>query len=224
MSLFAGRNLGCLMMIVVLPVSIAAQESGRAILRNDAGVWLNGNSAPASTAIFVHDTIQTRESQTAKIDAEGSTVTIQPETLVTFDGDELALDHGSLQLVTSREMKVRVGCLTVIPISAEWTRYDVIDVDGKVTVTAFQNDVKIHSAGAVAKQSKKEALADEIVHQGEQKSRDEHCGAAEKPSDAIDAKAAILNSTWAKIAGGTAIALTCILICRSDDPISPDKP
>ena len=194
------------------------------MLHSDSGVWLNGNSAPASSAIFPHDVVQTQQDHTAKVDADGSTVTVQAETIVQFEGDEFVLDHGALQVNTSRAMRVRVNCLTVIPVTLAWTRYDVIDVDGKVRVIAYENDVKIHYAGATAGRSKESALSDVTVHQGEEATREERCGAAARPADVIDAKGAILNSTWARVAGGAALASLCVLICRGDNPISPAKP
>jgi hypothetical protein len=219
------RDLVCGVMIVVLPASLMAQDSGRAMLHSDAGVWLNGNPAPNSSAIFPHDLVQTQKGNSAKIDADGSTATVQPETIVQFEGDELVLDHGGLQLNTSRAMRVRVNCMTVIPITQEWTRYDVIDVDGKMLVVAHENDVKIHYQGAVARRSKLAAFSDVTVHQGEQVTREERCGAPARPADVIDAHGAILNSVWAKGAGIAAIGvLTCWALCRGDDPISPAVP
>src|SRR3984885_6038085 len=107
-------------MVVILPTLVLTQDSSRAMLHNDGGVWLNGNPAPNSSAIFLHDLVQTQKGSLAKIDAEGSTVTVQPETVVQFEGDELVLDHGGLQLNTSRGMKVRVNCLIVIPLAEGW--------------------------------------------------------------------------------------------------------
>ncbi|MGA8700903.1 MAG: hypothetical protein WB625_04595, partial [Candidatus Sulfotelmatobacter sp.] len=92
------RKLVCGVMIVILPTSLMAQNSARAMLHDDGGVWLNGSPAPNSSAIFLHDLVQTQKGNWAKIDADGSTVTVQPETIVQFEGDELVLDHGSLQL------------------------------------------------------------------------------------------------------------------------------
>jgi hypothetical protein len=218
------RNLVCGAMIIILPASLIAQDSARAMLHNDGGVWLNGNPAPNSSAIFPHDLIQTQKEGTAKIDADGSTVTVQPDTIVQFEGDELVLDHGSLQLNTSRAMRVRVNCITVIPVTQEWTRYDVIDVDGKVTVVAYTNDAKIHYQGAAARRSKQSVSSDAIVHQGEQKTREERCGAAAPPSEVVNANGAILNSVWAKAAALAGIGFTCLALCHGDDPVSPDKP
>jgi hypothetical protein len=213
------------MMVVVMPASLMAQSSGGAMLHSDGGVWLNGNPAPNSSAIFPHDLVQTQKDHQAKIDADGSTATVQPDTIVQFEGDELVLDHGSVQVNTSRGMKVRVNCMTVIPVTQEWTRYDVIDVDGKMRVVAHQNDVNIHYQGTVARRSKPGTSLDATVHQGEQATREERCGVAARPAEVINAKGAILNSTWAKLAGGGALISLCLfLVCRGDDPISPAKP
>jgi hypothetical protein len=219
------RNLVCGVMVVVLPTSLMAQESARAMLHSDGGVWVNGNAAPGSSAIFEHDLIRTEQKNQARIDAQGSTVTVEPETIVQFDGDELVLDHGSLQVNTWRGMKVRVNCLTVIPPSQEWARYDVTDVDGKVLVLAYQNDVKIHYQGTAALRAKHAELADVTVYQGGQATREERCGVAAKPAEVVNAKGATLNSIWVKGAGlAVIIGITCWALCRGDDPISPIMP
>jgi len=208
-------------MIVILPTSLMAQNSARAMLHDDGGVWLNGNPAPNSSAIFLHDLVQTQKGNWAKIDADGSTVTVQPETIVQFEGDELVLDHGSLQLNTSRGMKVRVNCITVIPLTQDWNRYDVTDVDGRVVVVAHQNDVRIHYQGAATRLSKQARSSDVTVHQGEQVTREERCGAPARPAEATGTT---LNSIWAKGAGIAAVGiLTCWALCRGDEPVSPSK-
>jgi hypothetical protein len=118
-----------------------------------------------------------------------------------------------------------VNCITVTPVAAESTRYEVIDVDGKVRVTAFQNDVKIHFKQNSARNAKPSKSSDFVVHQGEHATRDERCGAAAKPSDAVDAKGAILNSFWAKTAASAGVvAITCYALCPSREPASPSIP
>jgi hypothetical protein len=223
------RNLVCGVMAVVLPLSVTAQDSARAMLHSDGGVWLNGNPAPHSSAIFPNDLIQTQQGKSAKIEAYGSAVTVQPETVVQFEGNELVLelvlDDGGLQVDTSHGTKVRVNCITVSPLAQAWTRYDVTDVDGRVTVAAHENTLQIHYEGAAIRQSKRAAFADVTVHQGEQATRDEKCGPSARPGDVVNAKVAILNNVWVKGAGLTAIGvLTCWALCRGDDPLSPDKP
>ena len=212
-------------MVVVLPALLIAQDFGRATLHTAGGTWLNGKPVPNTSAIFPHDFVQTQKESTAKVDIDGSTITIQPDTLVQFEEDELVLDHGTLQVNSARGMKVRVNCLTVVPLTQEWTRYDVIDTDGKVLVAAYENDVKIHIRQVAAQRSKDRGSSDVTVHRGEQVIRSERCGARAKPAQIPDAKGPILNSPWARGAGIVAIGvLTCWALCRDPGPVSPDKP
>jgi hypothetical protein len=149
---------------------------------------------------------------------------VQPETIVQFEGDELVLEYGSLQVDTPRGMRVRVNGITVSPLAQEWTRYDVTDRDGKVTVTAHENEVKIHHQGAAIRQSKQAAFSDVTVHQGEQATREERCGEAAKPADVVNAQGTILNSISVKGVGITAIGVfACWALRRGDEPISPSK-
>ena len=170
------RNLVCGVMAVVLPASLMAQDSARAILHNDGGAWVNGNPAPTSSAIFMHDLVRTQKENRARIDADGSTVTVERETIVQFEGDELVLEHGGVQVNTWRGMRVRVNCVTVSPPAQEWSRYDVTDVDGRVLVLAYQNDVKIHYSGPATWRSKHIELPDVTVYQGGQATHETDAG------------------------------------------------
>ena len=217
------RNLVCGVMAVLLPTSLIAQGSARAILHNDGGAWVNGNPAPESSAIFTNDLVRTQKENGARIDVEGSTVTVGRETIVQFEGDELVLEHGSVQVNTSRGMRVRVNCVTVSPPAQGWARYDVTDVDGKVLVVAHQNDVKIHYSGPATSRSKHVELVDMTVHQGEQATHEDRCG--EAPQTPEDANRPILDNPWVKAAGVVVIGvITCWALCRSGNPMSPDKP
>jgi len=224
--LFQGRNLVCGVMILVLPVALTAQDVNRAMLRTQGGTWLNGKAAPESTVIFSNDLVQTDASHVATIEAEGSTVTVQPETIVQFRGDELVLDHGRLQIGTSRKIKVRVNCLTVIPIVYEWTQYDVTDVNGKVTVVAHKNDVNIH-AHSTLHQSKQSGPAGEAtVREGESATRDEHCPGAARLRAPIDAEGPWLDNWWVTGLGmaGVGVPLCKAFCFHGDDPVSPSVP
>ncbi len=217
------RNLVCGVMAVVLPTSLMAQDSARAMLHNEGGAWVNGNPAPTSSTIFTHDVVRTQKENKARIDADGSTVTVEPETIVQFEGDELVLEHGTLQVNTFRGMRVRVNCVTVSPPAQEWARYDVTDVDGRVLVLAHQNDVKIHYSGPTTWRSKHVELTDVTVHQGEQATHEERCG--EAPKTPGDANRPFLDSPWAIGAGSAVIiGVTCWALCLKNPALSPDKP
>jgi hypothetical protein len=219
------RNLVCGIMVMVVPGSLGAQTTDRALLHTDGTTWLNGILAPETSAIFPDTLIQTQKGHSSTIDADGTSVLVPEETVVQFEEDELVLDHGGLQLSTARQFRVRVNCMTVIPTSADRTRYDVVDIDGKVRVRAYQSDVKIHYKESAPHNAKQSRNSDAIVHEGEEVTRSERCAVAADPAGAIDAKGAILNGLWAKSAAGVAIAVgVCLVICRADDPVSPSKP
>jgi pyruvate kinase len=220
------RNFICVLMIAILPASVAADDTAAAILQGNDGVLLNGHSAPPSAALFPRDTVETQPKMVARIELTGSAIDMNPETLIDFEGDEIVLEHGSVSVNTYRAFKVRVGCLIVTPVNPMWTRYDVTDVDGKVTVAALKSDVNINSRSGTAQQAKRSADAGRVsVHEGETKSREEKCGAANVKSATAAAQDAIMNSPYAVGAAlGVAGALTCWALCRDDDPISPSTP
>jgi hypothetical protein len=222
--LLVRRKLVCGLMLGILPSSLTAQDSTAAILRSSGSVMLNGSPAPASSAPFPNDYVQTLPAAAAKIDATGSTVEIQPETFFQFAGDELALEHGTVQLLTFRALKVRVGCRTVTPVSTQGTQYDVTDADGKVTVAARKSDVKIESRSLSLQKNRQAGLSEEIVHAGEQVTRSESCG-ADLPAPA-HANGAILNSPWViwPTTGVISVGVACWILCHDDDPVSPSKP
>ncbi len=218
----------CFSMAVILPVSLAADETAAAILRSSgSGVLVNRNPAPTSIALFPDDLIETPQNDVARIELSGSTADINTDTMVQFEGDELVLDHGSLSVSTTRGLRVRVGCLTVTPVNlSQWTQYNVSDVDGKVTVNAAKSDVYIDSRAKKAQEAKNPSGSTrDIVRESEQKSREEKCGAAYVRGDNVAGLGAVMNSMWAKIvAGGAVGAVVCLGLCRDDDPASPSKP
>ena len=195
------------------------------MLHNTGSVLLNKTLAPASAALFVNDLIETQSNSTARIEATGSAVDIDPESVVQFEGDQLVLDHGSLSVNTSRVLKVRVGCVTVTPVNPDWTHYEVSDRDGKVTVSALKNDVYVESRSFRLQDVKQPQRSErEIVREGEQKSREESCGGSLKRSP-VAAIGGFLNSPYVV---GTAVGviggLGCWALCRGDNPLSPDRP
>ena len=224
----SGRHLVCVLLVLILPLAVLAQDDVRAMLQSSGtGVSVNQHPAPPSVALFQNDYIETQKGAVARIDVSGSSADINPETSLQFEGNELVLDHGSLSVDTSHGLRVRVGCLTITPVNlAEWTHYDVTDVDGKVTIVAQKSDVYLDAQSKnpqPAKQSNKTERS--IVRETEKKSRDEKCGAAVLPRGAGLSPAGILGSPWAIAGGaGTIAVLACWALCRSDNAISPDKP
>jgi len=221
MSVSAVRNLLCWMMCALFPLSLFAADSGSAMLRSKGGVWVNGKENPDSSAIFSGDLIETNPGSIANLDAQGSSVLIQSESVIEWGNNELTLDHGSVTVGTSTALRVKVNCLTVEPVANQWTQYDVTNVDGTVHVAAHKLDVKITQGVAGRKPSEENASGSNIVHEGEQASRDVTvaCGAA-KPPDTAGGHP-ISTTRWIEIGSGAGgVALLCLLLCRGSNPTS----
>jgi ferric-dicitrate binding protein FerR (iron transport regulator) len=213
------------MMIAVLPASLAADDTGAAILRSNGSVLVKGSATPATATLFSGDTVEVQQNSSAQIDVSGSRVDIGAETLLDFQGDEIHLDHGTVSVNTSRGFRVRVGCLIITPaITDDWTRYDVTDINGKVRVSALKSDVNIDSRGGNARALKTGNSGRVSVREGEQKNREEKCGGADV-KEGIAADGALLNSPYVKVAAGVIAAGTlCLIFCFHDDPLSPSNP
>jgi hypothetical protein len=96
-----------------------------------------------------------------------------------------------------------------------------------VTVHSLKNDVYIDAKSKNPKEIRKTAHSSrDLVREGEQKSREEKCGAAYiNPAEARSGIGAMMNSLTAKIIGAAIVGtVACLGICHNDDPISPWKP
>jgi hypothetical protein len=217
------RSFVCSVMIVLFPLSLVAQDAApgsgtgtsAAVLHTKGGVFLNGAEAVDSGSVFPGDFLETRPGFVADLDAQGSSILVQPESALKFEGNSIFLEHGSLSVGTSTSFSVRVNCLKVEPVNPERTEYDASDSGGTIQVDAKKNDVKITQTGQLQKASKQSiAFQSAIVRQGEQEKRSdaEACGAVSTPTSA----GSILNSRWLEIGGGAAVGglVLCLIFCR----------
>lgn len=223
------RNFFSWLMIVLLPLSLQAADSGAAVVHSKGGVWVNGAEVVDGTAIFSGDLLQTKPGFVASLDAEGSSVLIEPESVVEFQGNFLVLEHGSVSVGTSTSMSVHVNCLRVEPVNGERTQYDVTDTSGTVQVSALKSDVNIKQGGVLQKASKQgEAAQAAIVREGQQAKRDESaaCGAPARPGTGTGGNP--LNTKWIEIGGGAGagVALLCLILCKGSSAasVSPSQP
>jgi hypothetical protein len=216
---------------VILPLSSAGQalpeKAAAAILHTQGGVWVNGYEAHDSSSVFAGDIIETKPDSFANLTLDGSTVLIAPQSVSTFQGDLLELDHGGVSVTTSKGFRVRVNCILVVPVLSQWTQYAVTDVNGSVQVAARKLDVNIeHERGrskvAPEPQSPQQQAS---VHEGEEKSYDESavCGPAARPTTAAQG----VSPKWIVAGAGGAGLLVLLLIHGGDNnpkPVSPWAP
>jgi hypothetical protein len=227
MSVSVIRFIVCLVLAVAVPMSLMGQttmdQTPSAILHAQGGVWVNGYEARDSTAVFTGDLLETKPGFSGTLTLEGSTVLIQPQSVAKLEANLVALDHGGVSVTTSTSFKVRVNCLSVIPVSNEWNQYDVADLNGTIQVAARKSDVNVEHEMSHNKPTPENAASQEgSVHEGEQHSYDEStlCGAPARRTGGY-----ALNPKWiAAGAAGTGILIWVLLHGSGNNPLSASQP
>lgn len=217
------RRIASLLLTILVPVSLTADDAA-AILYSNGGVLVNKNPVRPAWTLFPGDLIETQPGFRAHIQIDGSTVDIGPESIIELKRDEVVLEHGSVFVGTLRAFRVRSGCLLVTPVSTNRTNYVVSNTDGKVTVSAQQHDVNVDSQGKRSQLNKTSSSNRATVREGEQKSREEKCDAADLPPSA-SASGSIMNSPYVVgSAAAVVVGIAVWVLHCSDDPLSPSSP
>jgi hypothetical protein len=223
----AFRELVSCVLLLIVPGSLIAADSGAAMLYADGAAWLNGSHVPKSSAIFSGDLVQTRSDSAANIHAPGSSVTVLGDSLVEFEGVSLKVEHGGVAVSTSRGMATTAGDVRVAPASNAWTEFNVTDTDGTVRIAAHKGDLTItDDQGTTTLQQGQETTRDEQSEQSDQtdkgkKKNNRKQGVGAAPA----AGGGILNSPIAIGVGAAAIVgVTTWVLLQGSAPASPTVP
>ncbi len=224
MGMATFRKLVSCVLLLILPGSLMAADSGAAMLYADGAAWLNGSNVPKSSAIFSGDLVQTRSDSAASIHAPGSSITVLGDSLVQFEGASLKVEHGGVAVSTSKGMATTAGDVRVTPASGAWTEFNVTDTDGTVRIVARKGDLKItDDQGTATLQQGQETTRDEQSDQtdNKKKNKNKQQGVGAAPA----AGGGLLDSPIAIGVGGAAIlGITIWVLAKSDDPLSPAQP
>jgi hypothetical protein len=226
MGMATFRKLVSCVLLLILPGSLLAADSGAAMLYADGAAFLNGSHAPKSSAIFSGDLVQTRPDSAANIHAPGSSVTVLGDSLVQFEGSSLKVEHGGVSVATSKGMATTAGTVRVAPASkASWTEFNVTDTDGTVRIAARKGDLTItDDEGTATLQQGQETTRDEQTDQTDNSNKKKN---KKKEADgaAPAAGGGLLDSPIAVGIGGAAIiGVTIWVLTRSNSPVSPAEP
>jgi hypothetical protein len=205
-----------LILLLFLSASLRAADTSAAIVYARGTAWVNGAAIPRSSAIFPGDMVQTKADTLANINLQGSSVAVAPDSLIKFEGDAVLIEHGGVTVGTSKTLATHVGDITITPATANWTEFQVADVDGTVKIMARKGDVIVTDTSGKTTV----AAGQETTREETQKRRRRQEGGA-----VAAAHGGILDSRAAIIVGTAAVTgVTAWVLLQGDDPASPDKP
>jgi hypothetical protein len=221
------RNLLCWIMIALMPASLLGADTGAAMLYGKGVVMLNGATLPDSSAIYPDDVIETKADSVANINLTGSTVMIGPESIVKFENNAVELEHGSVTVSTSDQLRVHVKCVTVTPAANVQTQFDVTNTNGKVHANARKSDVNVDSSGKLKNASKTNSSSQSAtLREGQETTRDENsCAAALDRGAYPTATGGLLSSPYALYLGSAIVGGVLIwVLLQGNNPASPSAP
>jgi hypothetical protein len=199
-------------------VALCAQETGTAVLYGTGSVYLNGAQVSNSSAVGAGDVIQTKETGAANINAPGSSVVIESNSIVRYQPEGFSLDRGNISVATGKGISVFARDFRITPALGGWTEFYVTRTNGSIGIIARKGSVTVSCAANSV-----------TVREGQQISRDDaaNCGLISKGNGApLAAKGPIITperAEWGAIGAGGILA-GWALILHDDDPVSPQLP
>ena len=210
------RQMTAAILVLFVPIALA-QSTGVGVVYGVGSVYLNGSQLSNSNAVTAGDVIQTKENGTVTITSQESSIVLEPNSTLRFQGGSVALDRGAVSVATSKGLSVNARDFKITPTSTNWTQFYVTRANGVIDIIARKNDVRIDCASNTT-----------TIKEGHQISRAdaENCGLFAKKGGAPPAASAPIISAktaeWAAIAAGGGLAAWALLY--EDEPVSPDKP
>jgi len=198
-------------------VSLFAQETGTAVLYGTGSVYLNGAPVSNSSAVAAGDVIQTKETGAANINAPGSSVVVESNSIVRYRPDGFSLDRGNISVATGKGVSVFARDFKITPASGAWTEFYVTRTNGSIGIIARKGSISVSCAANSVS-----------VNEGQQISRDDaaNCGLISKGNGAPPAaKGPIITqdrAEWGAIGVGGVLAGWALI--HSDNPVSPHMP
>ena len=217
MSVSIVRKVVCWAMLAIAPATLPAADQAAAIVYCKGTVWLNGSQLPDSSAILSGDMVQTTKDSVATINASGSNVIVQPESVVKFATGTLSLEQGSVSVGSSNALVTTAGIATITPASSAWTEYEVTDGNGTVEVLARKGGLSVNCGKDTV------SLSDgmQVVSDASGKCRSKRRSGAYPP-----ASGDVLNSPYLKYIGAAAGGGTLIWLLwpHPKQPASASQP
>jgi hypothetical protein len=209
------------LLIMLMGTPSFAADSAAAMLYTNGTAWINGGTIPKSSAIFAGDLVETKSDSVANIKSSGTSVLVLSDSFIQYQGSAVKLEHGSMNVATSKGMAAQIGGLKVVPAAVSWTEFEVHDTDGAVRIIARKGNVKLIDANGTTSTlaEGQETTRDETTDKGKKK-KDRGAGGA-----VPGATGGVLDSPLAIGIGiGVAGGMIGWALLKDDEPVSPKRP
>ena len=132
------------LLVVLLPASLLAQNPN-AMVYTTGSVLLNGVPAPGSSAVFSGDRVTTGKSSAASLVLNGSSIVVDAESTVLYEGNSFVLQGGGASVMTSKSMAARCGHrnVSIVPAAAVETDYRVVQEQNNLVIAPKVGAVKV---------------------------------------------------------------------------------
>lgn len=205
------------LLVVLLPASLLAVNPA-AMAYTRGAVLLNGVPAPESSAVFSGDQVTTGKSSAANLVLNGSSVIVDPESTVLYEGNSFVLQGGGASVMTSKSMAARSGHVSVVPAAAVETDYRVVQVQKNLVIAAELGAVKVidKEGETLVPQGKMMTVAFDDQNNNDNNNRKRR--AAPPPAQGSSTGGVVLIGLAAAAGAGVIVYLTT----RSSSCVSPD--
>lgn len=201
------------------PGSTSPAASPAGVLYGNGSVYIDGAQLSNSMPVMTGDVVETKDVSAAHIEMTGSTAMVQANAIVRFRNEGVALDRGTISMATGKSLSVFTRDYQIIPVSSDWTQFEVVRSGGLIHISAIKNDVELRCG----------AEKPTVVKEGHQLTRPDakNCGLGDVADSgaATAGKGPLLASPAAEgTAAAVAAGLLGWILSHGDDPVSPDSP
>jgi hypothetical protein len=211
-------------LLMPIPRLLFGVDSDAAMIHVNGAAAVNSARIPRDvSAILPGDVLQTGRNSAAQISKPGSSIAVQANSLVEYQGAAVDVQYGGITVSTSKGMTATAGDVRVSPVSNAWAEFDVVDTNGVVKIAARKGNLSIDDGNTVV-----------TLLQGQETTRDENDPTAKKGSKRMKkrrqgaspaATGGTLNSRPAVALGiGVDLSITTWVLRKHDEPASPSKP
>lgn len=144
MSVSAPKRFLSWLVIIATPLTLRAGDQAAATISSRGTVLVNGNALPDASAIQSGATIQTQPDSVANITATGTSIIVQPSSILTFAESSITLQQGSVSVASSHAVATSAGTVTATPANSSWSEYEMSISNGMVDVVARKANLAVN--------------------------------------------------------------------------------